>query len=205
MASPGDRRSGSDQRTAAEPQSGEIPRDSPSIRPATLADKAELTALIARSARELSAGDYTPEQVEAALRGAFGVDTQLIEDRTYFVAEADGKLVACGGWSKRRTLFGSDARSGRDAAELDPAVDAAKIRAFFVDPQYARRGLGSAILERCEAEAQACGFRSFEMMATLPGAKLYSRYGYSGTERIHYEMQPGLTIQFIPMKKDVSG
>jgi GNAT superfamily N-acetyltransferase len=177
--------------------------DTPTIRHATLDDKPELTALIARSARALSAGDYTPEQVEGALRGAFGIDTQLIEDRTYFVAEADGKLVACGGWSKRRTLFGSDARSGRDAAELDPATDAAKIRAFFVDPAYARRGLGSAILERCEVEAKACGFRSFEMMATLPGARLYSRYGYSGTERISYEMQPGLSIDFIPMKKKV--
>ena len=180
-------------------------RDAPRIRHATLADKAELTELIARSARELSAGDYTPQQVEGALRGAFGVDTQLIEDRTYFVAEADGKLVACGGWSKRRTLFGGDARSGRDAAELDPAVDAAKIRAFFVDPVYARRGLGSAILTRCEDEARACGFRRFEMMATLPGAKLYASYGYSGTERVHYEMEPGLTIEFIPMKKEVSG
>ena len=173
------------------------------IRYATLDDKAELTSLIARSARELSAGDYTPEQVEGALRGAFGIDTQLIQDRTYFVAEADGKLVACGGWSKRRTLFGSDDRSGRDAAELDPATDAAKIRAFFVDPGYARRGLGSAILERCESEAMACGFRSFEMMATLPGARLYERYGYRGSERVQYELQPGLTIEFIPMKKEL--
>jgi len=189
MASPGDCRSGF----------------SPTIRPATLADKPALTDLIARSARELSAGDYTPEQVEGALRGAFGVDTQLITDRTYFVAEEDGKLVACGGWSKRRTLFGGDARSGRDAAELDPAVDAAKIRAFFVDPAYARRGLGSAILDRCEAEARACGFRRFEMMATLPGARLYARYGYSGTERVQYEMEPGLSIEFIPMSKKVSG
>jgi GNAT superfamily N-acetyltransferase len=176
---------------------------SPTIRPATLDDKAELTDLIARSARELSAGDYTPQQVEGALRGAFGVDTQLILDGTYFVAEADGKLVACGGWSKRRTLFGSDARSGRDAAELDPATDAAKIRAFFVDPDYARRGLGSAILERCETAAKACGFRRFEMMATLPGARLYERYGYSGTQRIQYEVQPGVAIEFIPMKKEV--
>jgi GNAT superfamily N-acetyltransferase len=187
MASPGDRRSGF----------------SPTIRPATLADRPALTTLIARSARELSANDYTPEQIAGALRGAFGVDTQLIEDRTYFVAEADGKLVACGGWSKRRTLFGGDARSDRDAGELDPALDAAKIRAFFVDPDYARRGLGSAILERCETEASACGFRRFEMMATLPGARLYERYGYRGTERIHYEMQPGLTIEFIPMKKNL--
>ncbi|MGH8238590.1 MAG: GNAT family N-acetyltransferase [Steroidobacteraceae bacterium] len=168
----------------------------PRIRHATLDDKAELVGLIARSARELSAGDYTPEQVEGALQGAFGVDTQLIADRTYFVAEADGKLVACGGWSKRRTLFGGD------AARLDPAVDAAKIRAFFVDPAYARRGLGSAILERCESEARACRFRRFEMMATLPGARLYARYGYSGTERVHYEVQPGVTIEFIPMSKE---
>jgi GNAT superfamily N-acetyltransferase len=176
----------------------------PQLRHATVDDKPELMELIARSARELSANDYTPAQIEGALRGAFGVDTQLILDRTYFVAEADGKLVACGGWSKRRTLFGSDARSGRDAAELDPAVDAAKIRAFFVDPAYARRGLGSAILERCESEARACGFRRYEMMATLPGARLYSKYGYSGAERIQYEVQPGVMIEFIPMSKNAS-
>lgn len=181
------------------------PGSEPQLRHATLDDKAGLVELIARSARELSADDYTPEQVEGALRGAFGVDTQLIEDRTYFVAEADGKLVACGGWSRRRTLFGGDARTGRDAAELDPATDPAKIRAFFVDPAYARRGLGSAILARCEAEAAACGFRRFEMMATLPGARLYARYGYTGTERVRYEVQPGVTIEFIPMSKSVSG
>ncbi len=173
------------------------------IRHATLEDKPELTDLIARSARELSTGDYTAEQIEGALRGAFGVDTQLLLDRTYFVAEADGQLVACGGWSKRRTLFGGDARSGRDAAELDPARDAAKIRAFFVDPRYARRGLGSAILERCEREAKACGFSRFEMMATLPGARLYERYGYSGTQRVQYEVQPGVMIEFIPMSKEL--
>jgi GNAT superfamily N-acetyltransferase len=189
MASPGRSGSGS---TGSEPR----------LRHATLEDKAELVELIARSARELSADDYTPAQIEGALRGAFGVDTQLIQDRTYFVAEADGKLVACGGWSKRRTLFGGDARTGRDAAELDPATDAAKIRAFFVDPAYARRGLGSAILTRCETEAAACGFRRFEMMATLPGARLYARYGYSGTQRIEYEVQPGVMIEFIPMQKE---
>ena len=137
------------------------------IRLARLDDISNLTDLIARSARELSAGDYSTEQVEGALLGAFG----------------------------------GDAGSGRDAAELDPATDAAKIRAFFVDPAYARRGLGSAILERCEAEAGACGFRRFEMMATLPGAKLYARYGYSGTKRIQYEVRPGVMIDFIPMSK----
>ena len=171
------------------------------IRPATLADKPELEALIARSARELSRGDYTPEQVEGALRGAFGVDTQLIADGTYFVVVADDRIVGCGGWSKRRTLFGSDARSGRDAGELDPGVDAAKIRAFFVDPDYARRGIGRAILEHCEAEARARGFTRFEMMATLPGVRLYRECGYVGDRRISYDLGGGLSIEFLPMTK----
>jgi GNAT superfamily N-acetyltransferase len=171
------------------------------IRPATLEDKPALESLIARSARELSRGDYTPEQVEGALRGAFGVDTALIADGTYFVVIADDRIVGCGGWSKRRTLFGSDARSGRDASELDPQVDAAKIRAFFVDPDHARRGIGRAILEHCEAAARAHGFKRFELMATLPGVRLYREHGYVGEKRIDYEVSPGLTIEFVPMTK----
>lgn len=172
-----------------------------SIRNATLADKPRLEALIARSARELGRRDYTPEQVEAALTGAFGVDTQLIADGTYFVVESEGKIVGCGGWSKRRTLFGSDARAQRDASELDPSVDAAKIRAFFVDPDYARRGIGRAILDHCEAKARAHGFTRFELMATLPGVRLYRDCGYVGDQRIQYEMRPGLAIEFVPMSK----
>src|SRR6202167_5731941 len=138
------------------------------LRNATRADQAALQRLIARSARELGAQDYRPEQIEGALLGAFGVDTQLIDDGTYFVVEADGKLVGCGGWSRRRTLFGGDRHRERDAAELDPKVDAAKIRAFFVDPDHARRGIGRALLERCESEARARGFRRLELMGTLP-------------------------------------
>jgi GNAT superfamily N-acetyltransferase len=171
------------------------------IRLATLADKPALEALIARSARELSRGDYTPEQVEGALQGAFGVDTQLIRDGTYFVVECEGRMAGCGGWSHRRTLFGGDARAERDAAELDPQTDAAKIRAFFVDPDFVRRGIGRAILERCEAEARAHGFRRFELMATLPGVRLYRECGYAGETRIQYEMRPGLMIEFVPMSK----
>jgi GNAT superfamily N-acetyltransferase len=171
------------------------------IRAATLDDKPELEALIARSARELSRDDYSPEQIEGALRGAFGVDTQLIADGTYFVVIADNRIVGCGGWSKRRTLFGSDARAGRDAGELEPTVDAAKIRAFFVDPAYARRGIGRAVLEHCEAAARAHGFKRFELMATLPGVRLYREHGYVGDERIEYEVSPGLTIPFVPMTK----
>jgi GNAT superfamily N-acetyltransferase len=171
------------------------------IRPATLSDKPVLEALIARSARELSKGDYTPEQVEGALRGAFGVDTQLIQDGTYFAVELDGRIVGCGGWSRRRTLFGGDARAGRDAGALDPRTDAAKIRAFFIDPDHARRGIGRAILEHCEAQAALHGFTRFELMATLPGVRLYERCGYVGTTRISYPLGPDLAIEFLPMTK----
>jgi N-acetylglutamate synthase-like GNAT family acetyltransferase len=171
------------------------------LRPARLADCAALEKLIARSARELSAGDYTPEQIEGALRGAFGVDTQLIHDQTYFVVEADGKIVGCGGWSKRKTLFGGDARSERDAAELNPEEDAAKIRAFFVDPDYARRGIGKAILDRCESEARARGFTRYELMATLPGQRLYAAQGYRAGKAIQYSLSGAVTIEFVPMSK----
>ena len=172
------------------------------LREATLSDRTALDALIARSIRTLGAGDYTSPQIEAALLGAFGVDTQLIRDRTYFtVRDAEGRLVGCGGWSRRRTLFGSDARDGRDAAELDPAVDAAKIRAFFVDPSAARRGIGSLLLSHCESEAAAHGFRRFELMATLPGVRLYAARGYRPRAPIQHRLGPDLAIEFVPMEK----
>ena len=176
------------------------------IRPATLADKPRLEALIARSASELSVGFYTPEQVEGALRGAFGVDTQLIVDGTYFVVEDAGSPIACGGWSKRRTLFGSDARPQRDAGELDPSVDAAKIRAFFVDGNYARRGIGTALLDHCESAARAQGYTRFELMATLPGVPLYTVRGYVPDSPLRYPLEgtgaeAGFFIDFVPMRK----
>jgi GNAT superfamily N-acetyltransferase len=171
------------------------------LRPATFADLPAIGALIAASARELSRGDYTPEQVEGALRGAFGTDTQLIRDGSYFVIEAEGRLAGCGGWSRRRTLFGSDARADRDATELDPARDAAKIRAFFIHPDFARRGLGTWMLERCEQDAMAHGFTRFELMATLPGVRLYAARGYLPGERIDWPIEPGLSIPFVPMSK----
>jgi len=173
------------------------------LRQATLADQPALTALIARSARELSKDEYRPEQVEGALRGAFGVDTQLIDDGTYFVILAGDHIVGCGGWSYRRTLFGSDSGPGRDAAELDPAVDAAKIRAFFIDPAHARRGLGTLLLNQCESAAAARGFKHAEMMATLPGQKLYAARGYVPTGHLKHEMEPGLHIDFVPMRKEL--
>ena len=173
------------------------------LRVATLEDREALRELIDRSARELSQGDYRPEQVEAALQGAFGVDSQLIQDGTYFVVEAGVTLVGCGGWSYRRTLFGGDRRAERDSAVLDPRRDPAKIRAFFVDPAHARKGIGTMLLEKCESEARRRGFSRVELMSTLPGVRLYSARGYSGVERVHYDVAPGVAIEFVPMSKSI--
>ena len=173
------------------------------VRNATLADRDVLRDLIARSARELSAADYRPEQVEGALQGAFGVDSQLILDGTYFVVEENGVIVGCGGWSYRKTLFGGDKRPERDAAELDPRTDPAKIRAFFVDPGHARKGIGTMLLEKCESEARLRGFTRVELMSTLPGIRLYSARGYAGIHQVQYEVSPGVAIEFLPMSKHI--
>jgi N-acetylglutamate synthase-like GNAT family acetyltransferase len=171
------------------------------FRKAVLEDVPQIEALIARSARGLSTADYRASQVEGALRGAFGVDTQLLADETYFVAEQDGRMVGCGGWSYRSTLFGGDARQGRDSSTLDPLTQAAKIRAFFVDPGSARRGIGSQLLELCEREARTHGFSRVELMATLPGVKLYAARGYVGADIVRFDVGQGETIEFVPMQK----
>jgi GNAT superfamily N-acetyltransferase len=172
------------------------------LRVARLQDEPALRKLIARSIRALGSADYSSEQIEAALRGAFGVDTQLIRDGTYFaVVTIAGEIVACGGWSRRRTLFGSDARAERDESWLEPRTDAAKIRAFFVDPAHARRGLGRRILERSEAEAARAGFTRLELMATLPGVRLYEQCGYLAGASIVHPLPGGLGIAFVPMSK----
>ncbi len=179
------------------------PRAAFPLRPARLDDGPTIEALIARSARTLSVGDYEAAQVEAALASAFGLDTQLIHDGTYFVAEHDGALVGCGGWSRRRTLFGSDANAQRDASQLNPAQEPARIRAFFVDPLQARRGIGRALLERCEAEALAAGFKSFALMATLPGVRLYQAMGYVAGDPVEHRLASGVSIRFVPMTRHV--
>jgi GNAT superfamily N-acetyltransferase len=171
------------------------------LRTAVSADIPQIEALIARSARGLSTADYGTSQIEAALRGAFGVDTQLLADRTYFIADEDGRIVGCGGWSFRSTLFGSDRQAGRDSSTLDPRTQAAKIRAFFVDPAAARRGIGSLLLARCEAEARSRGFQRVELMATLPGVKLYAARGYGAAAMVQFDMGEGESIQFVPMRK----
>jgi len=173
----------------------------PTLRKATLADIPALEELIARSARGLSRQEYRPEQIEGALQGAFGVDSQLLADETYFVVEDLGQIVACGGWSFRSTLFGGDARAGRDSSILDPRLERAKIRAFFVDPAHARRGLGSQLLDHCEDQARAHGYGGVELMATLPGAKLYAARGYVAAPLVHFDVGSGESIQFIPMHK----
>jgi GNAT superfamily N-acetyltransferase len=173
----------------------------PTLRKATTADIPTLNALIARSARGLSTADYSPPQIEGALRGAFGVDSQLLADETYFVVENLGEIVGCGGWSFRSTLFGGDARADRDSSILDPKTQAAKIRAFFVDPSHARRGIGSLLLDHCENQARAYGYSEVELMATLPGAKLYTARGYAAAPIVHFDVGAGASIEFIPMRK----
>jgi GNAT superfamily N-acetyltransferase len=172
------------------------------LRKATLDDRPAIAGLIAESARGLGREDYTERQIESAIEtGVFGVDTDLILDGTYFVVEAEGRLIGCGGWSRRKTLFGGDRFARREAEELDPRSEPAKIRAFFVHPEWSRRGIGRRILERCESEAQAHGFRSLEMMATLPGVRLYRALGYAEGERVEYAMDDGVAIELVPMRK----
>jgi GNAT superfamily N-acetyltransferase len=173
------------------------------IRKANLDDREAIERLIIESARNLSREDYSEQQIEAAILTVFGVDTDLILDATYFVAESAGMLIGCGGWSKRKTLFGGDRFATRDSSELDPKVEAAKIRAFFVHPESARKGIARAILSVCESEARAYGFRSIELMATLPGLKLYKACGYEGDQRVAYEIGGGVSIELVPMKKDL--
>jgi N-acetylglutamate synthase-like GNAT family acetyltransferase len=170
---------------------------------ATIGDVPALTELIPSSARELSRGYYTEQQVEAAIRHIFGPDTLLINDRTYFVAEEDGVLAGCGGWSRRRTLFGGDQTKSKDDFLLDPARDAARIRAFFVHPSFARRGVGSVILQACLEAAWEAGFRRVELAATLPGVPFYRAFGFEEREKIELPMRAGLTLPAIRMEREL--
>jgi GNAT superfamily N-acetyltransferase len=176
------------------------------IRLAEASDIPALRELIEASVRGLQAGEYSEAQLEKALGTVYGVDTQLISDGTYFAAEeiaASGAalLVGCGGWSKRKTLYGGDQFAGREDSLLDPARDAAKIRAFFVHPAWARRGIGGMILEACEAAAGAAGFRGLEMGATLTGVPFYLAKGYVELEAVDVALGDGLTLPIVRMGK----
>jgi GNAT superfamily N-acetyltransferase len=174
------------------------------LRAATDTDIPGIAPLIEVSVRGLQAGDYSVEQIDGAIGTVFGVDSQLIADGTYFVVETDsGALVGCGGWSKRATLFGSDAAEVRENNLLDPRVDAARIRAFFVHPDWARQGIGSLLLDACEQAAIQGGFRRFELGATLTGERLYRARGYCPAERIEAPLVNGADLPIIRMTKSV--
>ncbi|MFN7948274.1 MAG: GNAT family N-acetyltransferase [Blastocatellia bacterium] len=176
-----------------------------SIRPATTEDIPALERLIPVSVRGLSAGYYTPRQIESALVYVFGVDTQLIADGTYFVAEADGEIAGCGGWSKRRTLYGGDQMKAEADPLLDPATDAARIRAFFIHPHYARRGIGTLIINACEDAAREAGFSRLELMATLPGLPMYEARGYTVIEKVESVLPDGERLPLARMGKRLEG
>jgi GNAT superfamily N-acetyltransferase len=170
------------------------------IRPAVANEISHLERLIAESARALSKGFYSDREIEAAIDHVFGVDSELIADGTYFVAEAQGSLAGCGGWSRRRTLFGGDRFASREAGLLDPAVDAARIRAFFTAPGQQRCGIATHLLQVCEAAAKRAGFQRMALMATLPGVPFYTAHGYRPDTPI--ELPCGeVVVHFIPMTK----
>jgi GNAT superfamily N-acetyltransferase len=170
------------------------------IRPVLEKDREVLEELIANSARALSRDDYTEEEIEAAVNHIFGVDSELIEDKSYFVVEREGEYLACGGWSRRRTLFGGDRYAGRKSGLLDPSTEPANIRAFFVHPKHTRQGIGAALLLHCEEQARSHGFSAAQMMATLPGVKLYQACGYEAEEMVRYSTPDG-EVRFVPMRK----
>jgi GNAT superfamily N-acetyltransferase len=177
------------------------------LRLASEVDIPGLHALIEASVRGLQADDYTPVQIEGALGTVLGLDSQLILDRTYFITEAldqDARVrrAGCGGWSRRKTLFGADRGPGRESELLDPATDAAKVRAIFVHPDFVRRGLGSLILATVENAAREAGFRRFEMGSTLTGVPLYRLNGYVEVERIAVPLWNGESLPVVKMVKD---
>ncbi len=175
------------------------------LRLATFDDIPAIAALIEESVMGLQQNEYTLEQRQGALGSVFGVDRLLIEDGTYFVVMDGVRIAACGGWSRRNTLFGSDSGSPvTDVSWLDPAVDAARIRAFFVHPDWARRGLGTRILETCESAARAAGFTRLTLGATLTGIPLYSRHGFQPVERVEVPLPNGGTIPIVRMEKTVT-
>ena len=170
------------------------------LRIATVDDVPALRALIDASVRGPQTRDYSAAEIDRALATVYGVDTQLIADGTYWVAAAD-EIVGCGGWSRRATLFGGDQYAGREDSLLDPTKDAAKIRAFFVHPDWARRGIGTKILDACEGAAREAGFTRFEMGATLTGVPFYEARGYRALDRIIVPLAGGESMAVVRMEK----
>ncbi len=156
---------------------------------------------MARAITELQLAFLSPAEVEAS-KAVMGLDTQLIDDGCYFLAEIDGQLAGSGGWSRRATLYGGDHSAGRDARLLDPATDAARVRAMYTDPAFVRRGVGRAVLTACERAARDAGFRRVELMATLAGVPLYTAAGFSPIERI-IDSNGGAPVPLVRMGKSL--
>ncbi len=171
------------------------------IRVAASGDEPALRTLIPRSAHALSAGYYSDAERDAAITYVFGVDTTLIRDGTYLVADSADGIRGCGGWSKRRTLFGGDQHKATEDLLLDPVTDAARIRAFFVAPEFARQGIGGMLMHACASAAFDAGFRQLELMATLPGVPLYQAYGFSALESVVEVAPNGVRIPFVRMHR----
>jgi GNAT superfamily N-acetyltransferase len=175
------------------------------LRPALFEDVAELEALIAVSARALLAPWYSLAQIDAAVGSVFAVDTQLIDDGTYFIAAQGASLVGCGGWSRRKTLFGAGSGHTSEAnSTLDPAHDPARIRAFFVDPAYARRGIGATLMRHCEQAAADAGFKTMELVATLAGQPLYAASGFAAIEHFEIPLGGALGMPVVRMSKRIA-
>jgi len=178
------------------------------VRKAAAVDVPRLREVIEASVRGLQFGDYSQSQIAGALQSVYGVDSQLIADGTYFVSEVvelgitRPEIVACGGWSKRKTLYGGDQYAQREDSLLDPTRDAAKIRAFFVHPDWARRGIGTLILESCESAAREAGFTRLEMGATLSGVAFYRAKGYAELENLEVRLSNGEMLPIVRMAKD---
>jgi GNAT superfamily N-acetyltransferase len=164
-------------------------------------DVSALEALIPLSVRALQSTYYSRAQIEAALGPVFGVDRQLIRDGTYFIAEQDGVIIGCGGWSKRRALYGGDRSREREDELLDPERDAARVRAFFVHPDWARRGIGRSIMAACERTIREAGFSTVDIVATLAGEPLYALFGYAVVERYEIAMVSGMSLPVVKMNK----
>lgn len=171
------------------------------LRLATTEDIPALDQMMRRSVRALSAGYYTERQIDLSLVHVFGIDTQIVADGTYFIAEADGKLAGCGGWSKRRTLYGGDQTKQGEDNLLDPATEPARIRAFFVDPAFARQGIGRMLIDACEAAARAAGFTHMQLGSTLPGVPLYTALGYQPIKEVAEPMPEGEVLPLVIMAK----
>ena len=174
------------------------------ILPSTLEQIPQLNQLIVESARVLSRGFYTEQETESAIKYVFGVDTALVKDASYFTATLNGELAGCGGWSRRRTLYGGDQRPMGADEFLNPATDPARIRAFFISPAAARRGVGKALFEACKQAALAHGYRSLELMATLPGVPFYQVLGFKKLEDVADTLPDGVTIRFERMRLDIA-